>query len=119
VVVEETERVIGERRITFLGRFAALVSASKSRVDVSVALAECLKTDSRDIPFSLTYLFDAEGKTAQRFCVSGFQGEHEAAPERISVELESSWPFAEVLAGGEPQVVELDSQKSWPRGPWK
>jgi len=117
VVVEETERVIGERRIAFLGHFAARLSHAKTAEDVFAALRECLTNEARDIPFSLTYLLDEDGRF-QRILRTGFEGPHEAAPDTLDATDGTSWPLESVLSAG-PSVVDLDRGKKWPMGPWK
>ncbi|HZU85249.1 MAG TPA: ATP-binding protein [Polyangiaceae bacterium] len=119
VVVEETERVIGERRIALLGRFAALLSQVKSLEDVGAALSECLTSEPRDVPFSLTYLFDADAKTAKRLSLTGFDPSDAAAAETLRVEDRAHWPLVPLLSRGAPGVVNLDRNTQWPRGPWK
>src|SRR5271165_1538208 len=53
VVIEETERVIGERRIALLGRCASALSETKTVEEVFGALESCLTSEARDFPFSL------------------------------------------------------------------
>ena len=119
VVVEETERVIGERRIAFLGHFAASLSQARSREDVFGALEACLRAEPLDVPFSVAYLFDAETAVARRRGFTGFEGEGEATPDTIAADANAPWPVASVRSKNEPLLVELDGQKAWPRGPWK
>jgi hypothetical protein len=106
VVVEETERVIGERRIAFLGHFAGRLSHAKTSEDVFAALHECLANDARDIPFSLTYLLQ-DGQHFRRILSTGFDGPHEAAPDTLDANASSLWPLASALSTG-PLLVDLD-----------
>ncbi len=119
VVVEETERVLSERRIALLGRFAALLAQAKAAADVFAALETCLSAEARDLPFSLTYSVEEGGATAKRVSQTGFEDGHAAAPAIVSVAGPTPWPLASVLSSGEPLVVELDPRQSWPVGAWK
>ncbi len=58
VVTEETQRVIGERRIDTLRELATRLLPARSRKEVIVAAAEALKANLKDFPFSVLYLFE-------------------------------------------------------------
>jgi PAS domain S-box-containing protein len=116
VVVEETERVLGERRIALLGRFASLLAQAKAAADVFEALETCLSEEARDLPFSLTYIVAEDGRTANRVSRTGFEDGHPAAPGSVNVTGTTPWPIASVLSSGEPVVVDLDPRQSWPLG---
>ncbi|HEU0053315.1 MAG TPA: PAS domain-containing protein, partial [Longimicrobium sp.] len=59
VVSEETERVIGERRLATLRELAAELAGAGSEADVVRAVEHNLDANLRDLPFTLTYLVDA------------------------------------------------------------
>ncbi len=105
VVIEETERVISERRITLLGAFAERLNAAQTEAEVFFALEQCLAAEARDIPFSATYLFDERG-AARQVSSTGL------------IENDATWPFAEAQAMGAPALVTLDAARVWPKGPW-
>jgi signal transduction histidine kinase/DNA-binding response OmpR family regulator len=119
VVVEETERVLGERRIALLGRFASLLAQAKTAAEVFSTLRECLSADARDLPFSLTYIIEGTGVTAKRVSQTGFEDGNPAAPVSMHVADTTPWPIASVLSSGEPVVIDLDPRQSWPVGAWK
>ena len=50
------------------------------------AAERCLTAEARDMPFSLTYLFEDDGKIALRVSQTNFEAAHSAAPERIAIE---------------------------------
>ena len=54
VVTENTERVVGERRMASLRDLAAAVSATRTQPDVLGAVTEQLGRNPADLPFSLT-----------------------------------------------------------------
>jgi PAS domain S-box-containing protein len=119
VVVEETERVLGERRIALLGRFASMLAQAKTAAEVFAALESCLSSEARDLPFSMTYLVEENGPTAKRTSRTGFDDGHPAAPRSVNLAAPSPWPIASVLSSGEALVVDLDPRGSWPVGAWK
>ena len=97
VVTEETERVIGERRLSFLRALASALGSAIIEADVLAAIENCLSQRHRDLPFTLTYLFLGDGN-AHLACSSGIQHGHPAAPARIStIDPQSPWPVAELL----------------------
>ena len=118
VVIEETERVIADRRLSLLRDFAASLSQSKSADGVFGALEQCLQNESRDLPFSLCYLFEEDGKSARRASLTGFdQAQPEAAP-LLSLDQPGFWPLQALLDKTPRVVVELDATRDWPQGAW-
>jgi signal transduction histidine kinase/DNA-binding response OmpR family regulator len=118
VVIEETERVIGERRLALLREFAARLSRSNAARDVFAVVEQCLSEDSRDMPFTLTYLFDADGQNARRAAQTNFSDEHAAALECLPLG-SAWWPFAAVFSDNAARVVELAPELDWPTGAWQ
>jgi signal transduction histidine kinase len=118
VVVEETERVIGERRIALLQELASHLGQTNSAEDVFAAVERCLATNARDMPFAVTYLFE-DGKTARRAAQTGFAPEHPAIPDQVAIDDTSPWPFREVLSTGTSVVVALAADRPWPSGAWE
>ena len=61
MVTEETERVIGERRMALLRDMARAVATTNDRAaNCFGALEEALTPMRQDLPFTLTYLFDQD-----------------------------------------------------------
>ena len=56
VVTEETERVIGERRLRSLRELAAELTSAGSEEQVLEAVSRGLERNNKDIPFALVYL---------------------------------------------------------------
>ena len=102
VVMEETERVIGERRLLTLRELASALAATASEKEVADAVCAGLATDPHDLPFTLTYLFDDDGR-AIRQCATGISTDHPAAPAMIELILsgradsEQMWPAQRIL----------------------
>jgi PAS domain S-box-containing protein len=117
VVSEDTERVIGERRMATLrdlGSDPSVVRTERQMLDFA---ADQLARDPYDLPFTLTYLFGDDGD-AHLAGVSGIALGHPAAPEILPRGGPSAWPVEEP-ARGESVLVELDGGSvSLPTGAW-
>jgi signal transduction histidine kinase/two-component SAPR family response regulator len=119
VVSEETERVIGERRLRLLRELAATIADTRASPELFAAAADCLAA-RHDLPFSLTYLFDEAGKIAQLACASGFADRHPAAPASFAIgATDAPWPADRVLRTAAPVIVQdLAPGLDLPKGPW-
>ncbi|MEJ7601302.1 MAG: PAS domain-containing protein [Kofleriaceae bacterium] len=117
VVVEETARLISERRVALLGRVASEITGTRTEVGVLEGLARALTGNARDLPFTLTYLFDDAGITAQLVASTGFEGSSARIPESITLGASAPWLLQQVLEGERPLEVPLDGA-DWPCGPW-
>jgi len=82
VVTEETERVVGERRLTTLSRLAGRLASARAEPEVLDAIKEGMDEADKDLPFSLLYLYDEQG--ALRLArASGIESGHQASPTVI------------------------------------
>jgi PAS domain S-box-containing protein len=125
VVTEVTDRVIGERRLTSLRELAATLNTAITRHDVLEAIIGSLSTNTKDLPFTLTYVLDPGGSPATLVCRTGVDAGHTAAPLRIDVDDPNAlWPVASILDGREARVVTLLDERygdlptgSWDRSP--
>lgn len=117
VVSEDTERVISERRMTTLRDLGAEPSVMISEEEMLAAAARRLGLNLRDLPFTLTYLFDDEG--ARLAAASGIAAGHPAAPELLASGDADPWPV-EAVRHGESVVVDLDGElfTELPSGEW-
>ncbi|MFD5629174.1 SpoIIE family protein phosphatase [Streptomyces sp. NPDC127072] len=118
VVSEETERVIGERRMATLrdlGSDPSVVRTEQEMLDFS---RRQLSRNPQDLPFTLTYLFQDDG-SAGLAAVTGIQHDHPAAPKLLPPDSETVWPTA-APARGESALVRLDGAAfaDLPTGEW-
>ncbi len=121
VVTEETERVIGERRLSSLRELAAGLSSTQTLGDVTQAICNSLEANTKDLPFSLIYLFDGDGGPARLACCAGIEKGHPIAPETLNPEDPNpAWPIRTLLAQGPPMVVSDLSGRlgALPTGAW-
>jgi hypothetical protein len=120
VVTEETERVIGERRLTFLRGLASALGTAILEADVLAAIESSLDQSPKDLPFALTYLVGDDGY-ARLASSSGIEAGHPAAPNHIAMEdSDSPWPVAELLA--QKTLISVDNLEDLfgklPTGAW-
>jgi len=94
VVTEETLRVIGERRIALLREAAAATGGTNTESELFAALTRAIETDARDLPFTMTYLFDEDHSRARLACQTGIVPGTDAAPRTLVLDGdERSWPL--------------------------
>ncbi|MGA8874016.1 MAG: ATP-binding protein [Candidatus Korobacteraceae bacterium] len=121
-VTEETQQVIGERRLRLLREIAAATAECRTHIQVCEAAARCLSTARRDLPFNMLYLLEADGRSLKRVAADGIDSSHPAAPPSVTLSepSESVWPFRAVMDAGEAAVVENLSQRfpALPKGDW-
>lgn len=103
VVTEETERVIGERRLATLRSLASELSTTYTEKNVMDAAARSLRSNAKDLPFTLTYLFNGDDH-ARLGSMTGIEPTHRAAPEIIADN--GTWPIGEILVRNAPVQVE-------------
>ena len=121
VVTEETDRVIGERRLSFLRALASALGTAIVEGDVLAAIEGSLNQTPNDLPFTLTYLLGDAGY-AYLACSSGIDSGHLAAQPRIAIDDSGSpWPVGELLSQKALVVVENLEQRfgKLPSGPWE
>ncbi|WP_461110289.1 SpoIIE family protein phosphatase [Streptomyces calidiresistens] len=106
VVSEDTERVIGERRMATLRDLGSDPSVVRTEEEVMTFAARQLGRNPYDLPFTLTYLFDDDG-SARLAGSSGMPLPHPAAPPRIEADTpDPLWPVGK-LARGETALLSL------------
>jgi signal transduction histidine kinase/CheY-like chemotaxis protein len=121
VVTEETDRVIGERRLKTLRSLAGELNKTITEEDVVACFARCLGDNQKDLPFTLLYLFTEDGSEARLACQTGMAERHPAAPESIQLTEENQpWPISDLLTGKDSIIVEnlLERFESVPSGFW-
>ena len=120
VVTEETERIIGERQLTFLRSLSSGLSAKIAEEDVLAAVRHGLEANPRDLPFTLVYLFENGGASAELACATGIEAGHPAAPEVLIDATNVVWPIRDLLDRKSSVLVEnLDARfGAIPAGAW-
>ncbi|MDG6108441.1 SpoIIE family protein phosphatase [Dactylosporangium aurantiacum] len=120
VVSEDTERVIGERRMATLRDLGADPDGGdQGRVteqSVFATAARHLGARADDLPFTLTYLFDDDRDTAHLACATGVPAGAPVAPEVLDPEDEPFWPVADLARGA---ALTLGGYADLPAGAWQ
>ncbi|MFF3849806.1 SpoIIE family protein phosphatase [Streptomyces sp. NPDC002328] len=114
VVSEDTERVIGERRMTTLRDLGSDPSVIRTEQEMLAFAGRQLSGNLKDLPFSLAYLYDDDGG-ARLAHATGIPAGHPAAPTRLPAAptrlsagvAEQLWPLS-APARGESVLVPLD-----------
>ncbi len=122
VVTEETERLIGERRLALLSELGAALSATNAHDEVCATVERCVGGGNKDLPFALAYLFDPDSDRARLVCATGIARGHPAAPAVIELGgCDAAWPADKILAQASPLMAD-DLAARWgaalPAGPW-
>ena len=98
VVTEETDRIIGERRLGSLRDLASGMAGTHTRAAIIAAAERQLGANLKDLPFTLIYLFDKDG-TARLAGTTGVPPGHPIAPAAIAPgDPSPAWPASEILA---------------------
>jgi PAS domain S-box-containing protein len=106
VVIEDTVRVIGERQLSALSTLAAALAGTITEQDVFSAIERGV-TSQKDMPCTLTYLFDEDGNELRLVAKTGFESDHPAACLIISAEPKAApWPIHSLLAANRAITLE-------------
>jgi PAS domain S-box-containing protein len=122
VVVEETDRVISERRIASLRDLAAQLSATSTQDEVLAAASRTSAANPQDLPFSLIYLFEDDAARAELASCTGISPDHPAAPRTIDLDGgDPLWPARDLLDGQNRVLVHgLPAlEVPYPTGVWE
>lgn len=125
VVVEETDRVIGERQLATLRELSGALAATTTEHEVLEAVERTLRANQLDLPFSLAYLFENNATQARLVSHIGIDATHAIAPAVIETnDAAAPWLVAELLKGRTRTIVETLSNNgapipALPRGAWQ
>ena len=121
VVTEETERIINERRMSTLRQLGSALAACSTEAEVLAAVSTCLGSNTKDLPFTLTYLYESSG-CANLACTTGIAKGHPAAPLHLGSASEEAWPARDVLETSAPWVIDDLASREYaselPTGAW-
>jgi signal transduction histidine kinase len=107
VVTEDTERVIGQRRLATLRDLAAELDTTRTEGELFAAVGRLLSKHPKDMPFGLIYLFDAEMGAARLVCSHPAEAGSPMAPSEIAVgDSAAVWPVAQVAANSGSVLVD-------------
>jgi PAS domain S-box-containing protein len=121
VVMEDTQRVRGERQLASLSTLAGSLVDANTRREVYAAIERGL-AGQKDIPFALVYIFEDGGPTLCLVAQSGIEPGPPAAPREIDSESVSApWPVDLLFNSNRPITIEnlADIFPDLPAGVWK
>ena len=122
-VHEITEKVVAERRALVLRDLGArALVESRTPESACAAAASILSKHTRDVPFALLYLIEADGNRARLAGAAGVEPGHAISPLVLEIDGASpgSWPLHHALESKGVQVIEGlgDKFDRVPTGPW-
>jgi signal transduction histidine kinase/DNA-binding response OmpR family regulator len=118
VVTEETDRVMSERRLAVLRELASQLASSQSTADVWRSVERSLESDARDLPFTLTYLVNPDGRSVTRVASTNAAPTGPAAREALGID-NDLWPIQQIVEeSADNLIVELRRDLPWPASPW-
>ena len=120
VVIEDTVRVIGERQLSALSTLAASLAGTITEQEVFAAIERGL-ANQKDMPCTLTYLLDTDGKQLRLVAKSGLGADHPAACPVVNADSQAApWPIHLLLAA--PHAITLEGLADYfpdlPSGSW-
>ena len=116
---DDTERILGERRLALLRELAAAGAEARTVRDACALSARALETGSRDLPLALIYLHDPERRRMVLAGTAGLVPGDPAAPVAVDLDAPALWPLADVLRTGERRLVpDLSAAGALPTGAW-
>jgi PAS domain S-box-containing protein len=118
VVTEDTQEVIGRRRMSILRDLGARSSVSLGEAEMVAASCRQLDEATDALPFSLVYLYDEPAGVARLAGSAGFTGGHPAAPAELPLDAQHPWPVGEALAGRSVLVDLPPRFADLPTGRW-
>jgi signal transduction histidine kinase len=106
-VTETTSKMLGERRTRALRDLAARAGKAQSSAEALALAAQTLAEFGLDLPFTLFYLLDDDGKVARLAAHTGVSAGTDASPEQVDMTARSQpgWPLADVARTNAAQLV--------------
>ncbi|HEX3803707.1 MAG TPA: SpoIIE family protein phosphatase [Solirubrobacteraceae bacterium] len=119
VVTEETDRVVGERRMATLRELGSEPTTGRSEREYLQAASRHLAVNTASLPFTAIYLFDTDG-AAELVAATGIEPGHAAAPKTIRPTADRPvWPIQKLANGEQVVIHELDAAfDDLPTGVW-
>ncbi len=121
---DDTDRVIGARRLALLREIASCTWEADRVADAYTLAARALAADPRDLPFALLYRLQSDahrGPHAALAAACGIPPGHAAAPLVCALDQALPWPVGEVIRTGRRRTITNLPQRlaDLPKGPWK
>ncbi len=119
---EDTQKVLGERRLAALRHLAAATADARAEHDAATVAAQVLAEHGNDVAFALIYLIDASGGEARLAAATSHAAGARWAPHVISLKYAGEdtdpWPLARAREQGMQVLRDLDPARALPGGIW-
>jgi PAS domain S-box-containing protein len=117
--LEETQRVLYERRLHVLRQISEVAAVASSLDEAGRRIAGVLRSAGRDVSFALLYEIDERASEYRLVADTGVGPDPELAPDRLPLDGSGDglWNF-ERAAGRPPLTVQLDPELDLPGGAW-
>ncbi len=102
---EDTEKILRQQRMRTLHALTENLQNSFSLEEVSQHLTAILVQNARELPFTLLYFLDNDGRHVRLIATTGMERGTAASPTMLEIFGESPWPFQDVLEAREPILV--------------
>lgn len=116
-----TAQVVGERQLALLRELAAVSPDGRDWREACKLSARALQSNPQDLPFAMLYATEPGSDVATLVGASGIEPGHPAAPSTMKLNVQSTWPVADVLEVDAPRMVRDLTQRfgtALPSGPW-
>ena len=118
---EVTPKVINARRLGTLAELSANSLVQKTTEAACASVVAALGKNPDDLPFTLLYLIDSEGRSARLEQSCGVpRGIETLSPDTVELAVQDRqgclWPVAEVVNSAQSQVVAVGSVEGLPLG---
>lgn len=116
---DDTDRVVGARRLALLRELASRTWEADTVADVYTLSVQALASDPRDMPFALIYALEEDGARATLRGATGIELGHSCAPESLALDAPSLWSVSDVVRTQTPRLIRLKGKcADLPTGPW-
>ena len=120
VVMEDTQRVRGERQLSALSSLAGALVDANTKKEVYAAIERGL-ANQKDIPFALVYCFADDSSELCLVAHSGIEPDHPAAPRTMQGEsAAAAWPVDILFRSNRAITIDRLGElfPDLPSGPW-
>jgi PAS domain S-box-containing protein len=122
IVSDATGRVLERRRWQTLRELSVrALSEARSDKEACRVAAETIAENSRDVPFALIYLIDADREMARLAAAAGIEQGTPNSPVEVPLRSamgESVWPLRETASQNTPKLVDATQIAGLPCGAW-
>ncbi|MDX2201821.1 MAG: ATP-binding protein [Hyphomicrobiaceae bacterium] len=115
---DDTDRVISQRRLQLLRDIASQSAKARSAAEACVQAARALAAESRDLPFTLTYLARAGATDLELLAATGIEGGTWQPQPSLPAAGSPTWPIAGILRSGEQRLIAAPERAGLPTGAW-